>query len=126
MQRSAFGGDRAAKYFSFLKPAPYVALLPEAEAGEEYLRVRWQILEATFSGYAHFYFVRNLPFVSKGMGAVFVQQSASRPHARSDGEISSGLEKFLCSLSDRSNKRCVIALGCSLHALIRTQLVRFV
>ena len=50
--------SRREKLFSFLKPALHVAPLPEAEVVRKYLRVRWQILEATFIGYATFYLVR--------------------------------------------------------------------
>jgi len=64
--------SRREKLFSYLKPAPHVASLPEAEVVRKYLRVHRQILEATFIGYATFYLVRNnLPVVSKEMGAVF-------------------------------------------------------
>jgi sugar phosphate permease len=39
------------------------------EAQRFYPKMRWQILESTFIGYATFYFVRNnLPVVSREMG----------------------------------------------------------
>lgn len=47
-------------------PAPHIARLPDDQVRRLYPGFRWRILEATFIGYATFYFVRNnLPVVSK-------------------------------------------------------------
>ncbi|MGI8997653.1 MAG: hypothetical protein ACR2GW_13400 [Pyrinomonadaceae bacterium] len=54
--------SRREKLFSFLISAPRVEPLPKAEVMRKYLRLRWQMLEATFIGYATFYLVpNNLP-----------------------------------------------------------------
>jgi len=53
----------------FLKPAVHIARLPDLQVKRNYPKLRWQILESTFIGYATFYLVRNnLPVVSKEMG----------------------------------------------------------
>ncbi len=107
------------KAFSFLLPAPHVAPLPEATAARKYPRLGWQILEATFIGYATFYLVRNnLPVVSKEVGSVLGYDKAQIGDMLAATAISYGLGKFLLgSLSDRSNPRYFMALGLLLTAL---------
>lgn len=105
-------------FFSFLKPAPHVAPLPEAEVARKYPKIRWQILEATFIGYATFYLVRNnLPVVSKEMGAALGYDKAQIGDMLAATAISYGIGKFLLgSLSDRSNPRYFMALALLLTA----------
>ena len=95
------------KAFSFLLPAPHVAPLPEATAARKYPKIRWQILVATFIGYAPFYLVcNNLPVVSKDVGSVLGYDKAQIGDMLAATAISYGLGKFLLgSLSDRSNPR---------------------
>ena len=53
----------------FLRPAPHIARVSAERAKKIYPKLRWQVLESTFIGYAAFYLVRNnLPVVSKEMG----------------------------------------------------------
>ncbi len=107
------------KAFSFLLPAPHVAPLPEATAARKYPKIRWQILVATFIGYAPFYLVcNNLPVVSKDVGSVLGYDKAQIGDMLAATAISYGLGKFLLgSLSDRSNPRYFMALGLLLTAL---------
>ena len=59
--------------FPFLRTAAHIARLPEEQVKRIYPRMRWQIMESTFIGYAIFYLVRNnLPVVSKEMSSLLV------------------------------------------------------
>lgn len=106
------------KALSLLLPAPHTAPLPEALHAKKYPRLRWQILEATFIGYATFYLVRkNLPVVSKEVGSLLGYDKAQIGDMLAETAISYGLGKFLFgSLSDRSNPRYFMALGLLLTA----------
>jgi OPA family glycerol-3-phosphate transporter-like MFS transporter len=103
---------------SFLLPAPHVERLPEPQVKRKYRALRWQILEATFIGYATFYLVRNnLPVISKEMGGALGYDKAQIGDMLAATAIAYGLGKFLLgSLSDRSNPRYFMALGLLLTA----------
>ena len=118
------------KALSFLLPAPHIAPLPEAIAAKKYPRLRWQILEATFIGYATFYLVRhNLPVVSKEMGAVFGYDKAQI------GDMLAATARSLTGWGNFSYARfptaaarvTSMALGLLFTCMLsfRTQLVRF-
>ena len=103
----------------FFRPAPHVPRLPDAAVNKIYPRMRWQILEATFIGYATFYFVRNnLPVVSKEMGQALHYSKGQIGDMLALTAIAYGIGKFLLgAVSDRSNPRYFMPAGLLLTAL---------
>ena len=103
---------------AFLKPPPHKPRLPDEEVRRKYPKMRWQILEATFIGYATFYFVRNnLPVVAKEMGEALEYSKGDIGNLLAATAISYGFGKFLMgALSDRSNPRAFMPLGLLLTA----------
>lgn len=101
------------------RPAPHSPRLPEPEVLRKYPRLRWQILEATFIGYATFYFVRNnFPVVAKEMGDALAYSKGDIGNMLAATAIAYGLGKFLMgALSDRSNPRFFMPAGLVLTAL---------
>lgn len=95
------------------RPAPAAARLPDAQVRKQYPRYRWQILEATFIGYATFYFVRNnLPVVSKEMGQALQYNKGQIGDLLALTAIAYGIGKFLLGAwSDRSNPRYFMPFG---------------
>lgn len=106
------------KIILLFRPAPAIPPLPEAEVRRLYPRVRWQIIESTFIGYATFYFVRNnLPVVSKEMGQALSYSKSEIGDMLALTAIAYGLGKFLLgALSDRSNPRYFMPAGLVLTA----------
>jgi len=104
---------------SLFPPARHLPRLPEAEIRRLYPKLRWQILEATFIGYATFYLVRNnLPVVSKEMGAALGYSKSQIGDMLALTAIAYGLGKFLMGAwSDRSNPRYFMPAGLVLTAL---------
>lgn len=100
-------------------PAPHRPQLPDPEVRRKYPKLRWQILEATFIGYATFYFVRNnFPVVSKEMGEALAYDKGEIGNMLAATAIAYGLGKFLMgAVSDRSNPRYFMPLGLLLTAL---------
>ena len=78
-----------------------------------YPKFRWRILEATFIGYATFYFVRNnLPVVSKEMGQALHYSNSQIGDLLALTAIAYGIGKFvLGAWSDRSNPRYFMPAG---------------
>jgi OPA family glycerol-3-phosphate transporter-like MFS transporter len=78
-----------------------------------YPKFRWRILEATFIGYATFYFVRNnLPVVSKEMGQALHYSKSQIGDLLALTAIAYGIGKFvLGAWSDRSNPRYFMPAG---------------
>src|SRR5258708_3051787 len=103
----------------FFRPAPHIARLPDDQVPKLYSRMRWQILEAAFIGYATFYFVRNnLPVVSKEMGAALQYSKSQIGDMLALTAIAYGIGKFLLgAVSDRSNPRYFMSAGLLLTAL---------
>ena len=101
------------------QPALHVARLPGEQAVRLYPRLRWQILESTFIGYATFYFVRNnLPVVSKEMGQALHYSKGQIGDMLALTAIAYGVGKFLMGAwSDRSNPRYFMPAGLLLTAL---------
>jgi OPA family glycerol-3-phosphate transporter-like MFS transporter len=97
----------------FLCPAPHIARVSAEQAQKIYPKLRWQILESTFIGYAAFYLVRNnLPVVSKEMGQALVLSKDQIGDMLALMVAVYGLGRFVMgSLSDRSNPRYFMALG---------------
>lgn len=95
------------------RPAPATARLSEPQVGKLYPRYRWRILEATFIGYATFYFVRNnLPVVSKEMGQALDYNKGQIGDLLALTAIAYGVGKFLLGAwSDRSNPRYFMPFG---------------
>jgi len=104
---------------SFFRTAPHIPRLPDDAVRKGYPRFRWQILEATFIGYATFYFVRNnLPVVSKEMGQALGYSKGQIGDLLALTAIAYGLGKFLLgAVSDRSNPRYFMPAGLLLTAL---------
>ena len=97
----------------FLRPAPHIARVQAEQAQKIYPKLRWQVLESTFIGYAAFYLVRNnLPVVSKEMGQALVYSKDQIGDMLAVMVAVYGLGRFVMgSLSDRSNPRYFISLG---------------
>jgi OPA family glycerol-3-phosphate transporter-like MFS transporter len=105
---------------NFLLPGPaaHIARLPEPQIKELYPKLRWQILESTFIGYATFYLVRNnLPVVSKEMGQALHYSKGQIGDILAISVFVYGLGRFFMgSLSDRSNPRYFMPIGLLLTA----------
>jgi OPA family glycerol-3-phosphate transporter-like MFS transporter len=97
----------------FLRPAPHIARVSAEQAQKIYPKLRWQVLESTFIGYAAFYLVRNnLPVVSKEMGQALIYSKDQIGDMLAVMVAVYGLGRFVMgSLSDRSNPRYFMALG---------------
>ncbi|MDW8131504.1 MAG: MFS transporter, partial [Bryobacterales bacterium] len=104
---------------ALLRPAPPQPLRPEEEIRRLYPRLRWQILEATFIGYATYYIVRNnLPVVSREISAELAYSKSQIGDILAATALAYGIGKFLMGAwSDRSNPRYFMALGLLLTAL---------
>lgn len=100
-------------------PAPPRPRLPESEVKRKYPKMRWQILEATFIGYATFYLVRNnLPVAAESVGEALAYSKDDIGNIFAATAIAYGLGKFLMgALSDRSNPRYFMPAGLLLSAL---------
>src|ERR1035437_8546838 len=100
---------------NFLLPGPaaHIARLPEPQIKKLYPKLRWQILESTFIGYATFYLVRNnLPVVSKEMGQALHYSKGQIGDILAISVFVYGLGRFFMgSLSDRSNPRYFMPIG---------------
>ena len=103
----------------WLRPAPHKPRLPDSEVQRLYPRLRWQILEATFIGYATYYIVRNnLPVVAKEMSEALGYSKTQIGDMLAATALAYGVGKFLMGAwSDRSNPRYFMALGLVLTAL---------
>ena len=97
----------------FLRPAPHIARVQAEQAQKVYPKLRWQVLESTFIGYAAFYLVRNnLPVVSKEMGQALAYNKDQIGNMLAVMVAVYGLGRFVMgSLSDRSNPRYFMSLG---------------
>ncbi|HTP34218.1 MAG TPA: MFS transporter [Candidatus Acidoferrales bacterium] len=97
----------------WFRPAAHVPRLPDDEVRRRYPRLRWQILESTFIGYATFYLVRNnLPVVSKEMGQALHYSKGQIGDMLALTAIAYGVGKFLMGAwSDRSNPRYFMPAG---------------
>jgi OPA family glycerol-3-phosphate transporter-like MFS transporter len=103
----------------FLRPAPHIERLSQEQVQTTYPKLRWQILESTFIGYATFYLVRNnLPVVSKEMGQALVYSKDQIGDMLAVMVAVYGLGRFVMgSLSDRANPRYFMPLGLLLTAV---------
>ena len=101
------------------RPAAHAVRLPDDQVRKLYPRFRWQMLEATFIGYATFYFVRNnLPVVSKEMGQALSYSKSQIGDLLALTAIAYGIGKFaMGAWSDRSNPRYFMPFGLLLTAL---------
>ena len=102
-----------------LRPAPHIPRTTPEQAQRLYPKMRWQILESTFIGYATFYFVRNnLPVVSREMGQALHYSMEQVGNILAATAISYGVGKlFMGAWSDRSNPRYFMPLGLVLTAI---------
>jgi len=105
--------------FPWLKPAAHVSRLPDEQVKRLYPKMRWQILESTFIGYATFYLVRNnLPVVSMEIGHALHYSKGQIGDMLALTAISYGIGKFVMGAwSDQSNPRYFMPLGLLLTAL---------
>jgi len=99
--------------WGFLQPAPHIARVSAGATKRIYPRLRWQVLESVFIGYAAFYLVRNnLPVVSKEMGQALNYSKDQIGNMLAVMVAVYGLGRFVMgSLSDRSNPRYFMSLG---------------
>lgn len=104
--------------FKMFRPAPDAPRLPDAEVQRVYPRMRWQILEATFFGYAMFYLTRNnLSPIAKELGEALQYDKTMTGQILAMTAASYGIGKFFMgALSDRSNPRVFMAVGMLLTA----------
>lgn len=104
---------------SVLRPAPHIPRIPKEQAERLYPKMRWQMMESTFIGYATFYFVRNnLPVVSREMGLALHYSKEQVGNILAVTAISYGIGKlFMGAWSDRSNPRYFMPLGLVITAL---------
>ncbi len=102
----------------FLKPAPHIARLPDAQVKRLYPKMRWQIMESTFIGYATIYLVRNnLPVISKEMGRSLEYSKGQIGDMLALTAICYGIGKVIMGAwSDRSNPRYFMPLAMLLTA----------
>ena len=105
--------------FSLLRPARHIARLPDEQVRRVYPRMRWQVMEATFIGYAFYYPVRNnLPVVSREIGQALHYSKDQIGNILAVTAIAYGVGKFIMGQwSDRSNPRYFMPLGLLLTAL---------
>ena len=103
----------------WLKPAAPIARVSDEKVSRLYPKLRWQILESTFIGYATFYLVRNnLPVVSLEMGRSLHYSMEQTGNLLAVTAISYGVGKFVMGTwSDRSNPRLFMPFGLLLTAL---------
>ncbi len=104
----------------FYRPAPEIERLPSDEIPRTYGRMRWQIMESTFIGYAVFYLVRNnLAPVSIEIGEAVGYTKSQIGDFLAVTAIAYGVAKFIMgSVSDRSNPRLFMPTGLILTALV--------
>src|SRR5262245_52485817 len=116
---SPWARDPIVATIPIFRPAPHRALLPEEEVRRSYPKLRWQVLESTFIGYATFYLVRNnLPVVSREMAGALHYGKSEVGDLLAATAIAYGAGKFLLgTVSDRSNPRTFMAAGLVLTAL---------
>lgn len=105
--------------WNIFAPAAHAPRLPDEQVQERYPWMRWQVLEATFLGYAMYYLVRNnLAVVAKDMEVALEYSRSDIGNIMAWTAISYGVGKFLMgALSDRSNPRIFMAVGLLLTAL---------
>lgn len=105
--------------FSWLRPARHIARVPQEQIRRVYPRMRWQVMEATFIGYAFYYPVRNnLPVVSREIGQALNYSKDQIGDILAVTAIAYGVGKFIMGQwSDRSNPRYFMPLGLLLTAL---------
>ncbi len=96
-----------------MRPAPHLARVSAEAARKIYPKLRRQVLESVFIGYAVFYLVRNnLPVVSKEMGQALNYSKDQIGDMLAVMVAVYGLGRFVMgSLSDRSNPRYFMSLG---------------
>ena len=101
-------------------PAPAIERLPEDEVRRQYPRFRWQIMEATFLGYAAFYLVRNnLSVVAKDIEGALGYSHSDIGSLLATTALCYGMGKFIMgAMSDRSNPRIFMAFGLLMTAIL--------
>lgn len=99
---------------------PNYANLPKEKLASVYNRLRWQMLEATFIGYASYYFVRtNLPNAVPAIQKSLYYSQEQMGVILSATGLAYGVGKFvLGGISDRSNPRLIMPIGLLLTALL--------
>ena len=112
-------GQEMSRNLPLLRPAPHISRISDDETKRLYPKMRWQILESTFIGYAAFYFVRNnLPVVSREMGLALHYSDGQIGNIFAATAIAYGVGKlFMGAWSDRSNPRFFMPLGLLITAL---------
>ncbi len=100
-------------------PKPHKPRLPEELIAPTYRRYRFQVLEATFLGYAMYYLVRNnLSPVTKDLENALHYTDGMLGNIMAITAVSYGLGKFLLgAVSDRSDARKFMATGLAISAV---------
>ncbi|OOE87348.1 glycerol-3-phosphate transporter [Salinivibrio siamensis] len=106
--------------FGIFRPAVHRQRLPQAQIGDTYTRLRWQLFIGIFIGYAGYYLVRKN--FSLAMPYLIDEYGFSRGDlgvALAAVSIAYGLSKFLMgSVSDRSNPRYFLSAGLLMSSLV--------
>ena len=94
--------------------------MPKEQIPKLYKKNRWQVLEASFIGYAAFYLVRNnLSTVAKDIEGALHYDYSMIGNILAVSAISYGVGKFFMGLlSDRSNPRKFMAFGLLFSAIL--------
>ncbi len=108
------------KFINYFKPDPHIDRIPDSKIPQAFKRNRWNVLEASFMGYATFYIVRNnFSTVAKDIETALHYDYSMIGNILAVSAISYGIGKFLMgSLSDRSNPRKFMAFGLLLSAIL--------
>lgn len=104
---------------SWLSPAPHKERLPNEQVRKLYPQLRWQIMQATFIGYAAFYLVRNhFGVASKTMQDYLHYTNTQLGLIITVTAIAYGVGKFFMgAVSDRSDARKFMSLGLLMTAI---------
>ena len=106
--------------FDFMKPAPHIPRLPEAEVARLYPKLRLQVFCSIYFGYAAYYLTRsNFPLAAPHLIKHLGFTTADIGNVRSALGIAYGFSKFvMATWSDRSNPRYFMSLGLLLSGLV--------
>lgn len=101
-------------------PAAHIERLPENEVKKRYPGYRWRVLEATFLGYAMYYFVRsNVNVASGDMQSSLGYTKEMVGNLMAITGITYGVGKFFMgALSDKSNPRVFMSVGLLITTLL--------
>lgn len=106
--------------FDFMKPAPHIKRLSDAEIAAQYPKSRLQVFLTIFFGYAAFYLTRsNFPLAAPHLIKQLGFTVADIGNVRAALGLAYGLSKFvMATWSDRCNPRYFMAIGLILSGAV--------